>query len=563
MQKYLILCLLSVFTFVLKAQDEPSPVTKTLALQNVTIIQAPGKVIEQGTVIIKNGLIHAVGKNLNIPFDAKIIKADSMFVYAGFIDGASHTGIPRADESQNQGGRGQRPDVKDPGNPPNDIAGIQPERMVRSLLKADDKSIEEMRKLGFTVAHVVPTGKMLPGTGAIILLAGNTVNDMILKEETALFAQFSGAGFVAPSTIIGVMSKLRDLYFQAQQSKNHTASYLKNPAGMSRPERNPVLEAFYPVIDKKQPIFMKAETANDISRALILQSDLGYNVVLADVKQGWNYSEQLKKIPTFLSLNLPPAKEAKKADDKKKEETTAVKIPTAFDLEAEALEKKRAETMKEYESQAAKMIAAGVNFGFSTLEAKAKDIKGNFTRMIDAGLNAEQALAALTTTPAKMLGIDNIVGTVEKGKMANLVISDAPYFDKESNVRFVLVDGQVFEYEAKPKKKPAVAGEEVKPAKIDGKWNYSFNAGGTQMSGTFVFNQDADNNITGTSSNPQGSGEVNIENPQLNGNLLTFSLQFQGITVEYELTFEETTYAGKVSAGDFGSFDIEGTKIPQ
>ncbi|NJL75087.1 MAG: hypothetical protein HC892_08680 [Saprospiraceae bacterium] len=258
-------------------------------------------------------------KNIPIPFDAKVIKADSMYVYAGFIDGASHVGITRAEEPQGQGGRGQRPEVKDPGNPPNDIAGIQPERLVRTMLKADEKSIEDMRKLGFTVAHVVPTGKMLPGTGAIILLAGTSVNDMLIKEEVSLFAQFTGAGFVAPSTIIGVMSKLRDLYFQAQQSKAYTAAYLKNPTGMSRPESNPVLEAFYPVIDKKLPLFMKAETARDISRALILQSDMGYNLVLTEVKQGWDYAAQLKTIPTFLSLNLPPVKEVKKADEKKKE----------------------------------------------------------------------------------------------------------------------------------------------------------------------------------------------------------------------------------------------------
>ena len=560
MQKHFILFLLTLFAFGLKAQDDPSPVTKTFALKNVTIVQVPGKVIEQGTLIIKNGLIQAVGKNITVPFDAKVIKADSMYVYAGFIDGASHVGIPRAEEPQGQGGRGQRPQVKDPGNPPNDIAGIQPERPVRTMLKADEKSIEDMRKLGFTVAHVVPTGKMLPGTGAIILLEGTSINEMIVKENTSLFAQFTGAGFVAPSTTIGVMSKLRDLYFQAQQTKTHAAAYLKNPTGMSRPESNPVLEAFYPVIDKKLPLFMKAETAKDISRALILQSDMGYNLVLTDVKQGWDYAAQLKTIPTFLSLNLPPVKEVKK-EEKKKEDTA--KSPTAAELEAEELEKRRAATMKEYEAQAAKMAAAGVVFGFSTLEAKTKDIKGNFTRMIEAGLTTDQALAALTTNPAKMLGIDNIAGTVEKGKMANLVISDAPYFDKESNVRFVFVDGQVFEYEAKPKKKPAAAGSEEKPAKIDGKWSYTFDAGGQQMSGSFVFVQDEENNISGTASSPQGAGNTNIENVELKGNLLTFSISWQGITVEYELTFEENSYDGKVTAGQFGTFDIEGTKLPQ
>src|SRR6188508_1571777 len=97
----------------LKAQEERNigPVSKTYAITNVTIVQAPGRKIDMGMVVIKDGLIKAVGKNLAVPPDAIVIKADSMYVYAGFIDGLSRSGVVKPREES-------KDKVKDPGNPP-------------------------------------------------------------------------------------------------------------------------------------------------------------------------------------------------------------------------------------------------------------------------------------------------------------------------------------------------------------------------------------------------------------------------------------------------------------
>lgn len=561
MQKQLLLIAFLLISLGLFAQNEPKQVTSTFALQNVTIVQAPGKVIEGGTVVVKNGLIQAVGKNVSIPFDAKKVKADSMYVYAGFIDGASHVGIPKV-EKKEEGGRRDRSQNKNVGNPPNDQAGIQPERQVRDVLKAGEKSIEDMRKLGFTTAHVVPDGKMLPGKGAIVMLAGESVNDMILVENTATFAQFKGAGGVYPNTVIAVMSKFRDLYQQAEQAKAHEAAFMKNPSGIKRPTSDPVLEAFYPVIDGKQAIFMKASNMKDLSRAMVLQKELGYELVLTEVKQGWNYADKMKGDKVFLSLDLPktPKEDKKKEDEEGKEKTMEEK-------EAEAMEKRRAERMKEFETQAMMMTKKGVNFGFSTLDAKAKDIRANLMRMIEAGLTEDQALAALTTQPAKMLGIDKVTGTIEKGKIANLVVTDAPYFDKESNVRYVLVDGHLFEYEAKAKKKKkkATDGEEAtENADIAGVWTYELSIPGQELDGTFTFKVDEDE-VTGTMSDPSGEDEEEeLKEVVLEGDKLSFSITVdQGggsMLVEFNLEFDGEAYEGTLSVGDFGTFDVEGVR---
>ncbi|MEM8524875.1 MAG: amidohydrolase family protein [Bacteroidota bacterium] len=561
MQKQLFLIGFLLSTLGLFAQNEPKQVTSTFALQNVTIVQAPGKVIEGGTIVVKDGLIHAAGKNVSIPFDAKKIKADSMYVYAGFIDGASHVGIPKV-EKKEEGGRRGRSQNKNVGNPPNEQAGIQPERPAREVMKAGEKSIGDMRKLGFTTAHVVPDGKMLPGKGAIILLAGESVNDMILMENTALFAQFKGAGGVYPNTVIAVMSKFRDLYKQAEQAKAHKATFVNNPSGIKRPTSDPVLEAFYPVIDGEQAIFMKASNMKDLSRAMVLQKELGYELVLTEVKQGWNYVDQMKGGKIFLSLDLPKAPK----ENKKKEEEEA-KEKTMEEKEAEAMEQRRAVRMKEFETQAMMMASKGVNFGFSTLDAKAKDIRPNLMRMIEAGLTEDQALAALTTQPAKMLGIDKVTGTVEKGKIANLVVTDAPYFKKESNVRYVLVDGHLFEYEAKAKKKKKKAKEGEEPAEnasVAGVWTYEMSIPGQELSGTLTFKVDGED-VTGTMSDPSGEDDdEELTDIVLDGDTMTFSISVdQGgatMSVEFTLEFDGEAYEGKMSISNFGSFDVEGVR---
>lgn len=561
MQKLILLIVSLLISIGLSAQNEPKQVTSTFALQNVIIVQAPGKVIEGGTIVVKDGLIQAVGKNVTIPFDAKKIKTDSMYVYAGFIDGASHVGIPKV-EKKEEGGRRNRSEIKNPGNPSNSKAGIQPERQVRDVLNAGEKSIGDMRKLGFTTAHVVPDGKMLPGKGAIVMLAGESVNDMILMENTAMFAQFKGAGGVYPNTVIGVMSKFRDLYKQAEQSKAHEVAFMKSPSGIKRPTSDPVMEAFYPVIDGKQAIFMKASSMKDLSRAMVLQKELGYELVLTEVKQGWNYADQMKASKVFLSLDLP-----KKPKEDKKEEEEEEKEKTMEEKEKDAMEKRRAERMKEFEKQAMMMASKGINFGFSTLDAKAKDVRANLTRMIEAGLTKDQALAALTTQPAKMLGIDKVTGTVEKGKIANLVVTDAPYFDKESNVRYVLVDGHLFEYEAKAKKKKKKSNDDeelVENANVAGVWTYEMTIPGQELEGTFTFKVDEDE-VTGTMSDPQGEeDDEELADVVLTGDEMTFSITVdQGggsMTIEFTLEFDGEAYEGTFSVGDFGTFDVEGVR---
>ena len=428
------------------AQDERKlgPVSRSYAITQATIIQGPGRKIEKGTVLIKDGLITAVGPNLSIPPEAIQVKGDSLFVYAGFIDGLSRAGVsrPKDDISKEK--------VKDPGNPAPERAGITPQNDVRNFLNPLDKTVEELRSLGFTTAHVVPHGGMLPGSGSVIFLGGNTADEMVVVSKSSLYSELTIADKVYPNTVLGVMAKWRELYRQAALTKSYESTYASNRAGIDRPSTDRVLEAFYPVIDKRMPVLFRADKALDLQRVLALQKDLGFSLTAANIKEAWDIIPKLKTlgVKVFLSLELPEEKKDDKKDDK------SVEGLFTDSLERKALEKRRSDFVALHAGQAAAFQKAGVQFGFSTLSAKPKDIPSNLRRIIRAGLTEDEALAALTSSPASLLGLSDRLGSIDKGKVANLVISRRPFFDEKSKVQYVFVDGVMYKVELKENEKP-------------------------------------------------------------------------------------------------------------
>lgn len=549
------------------AQDEKelAPVTRTYALTNARIIQAPGRMIEKGTVVIKDGLIQAVGASVVVPSDAVIIKADSMFVYAGFIDGFSRVGVTKPKEEQRE-----RP--KDPGKPTNERAGITPQSDVRNFLNPSDKAIEDLRNIGFTAAQVVPHGNLLPGQSAIISLGGRTADAMVLVNNSAMYSELSGAEGVYPATIIGVMAKWRDLYRQAQAAKTNQSLYASNRVGIERPVSDRVLESFYPVIDQRMPMLFKSEKLLETQRVLMLKNDLKFPLIVGDLKEGWPIIGKLKNAgaKVFLSLDLP---EEVKKDDKdkkadansgtKKEEPKKEDKPkSAAELEKAALEKRKTDAIANFTAQAASFNKAGIPFGFSAMSAKPKDIPANLRRMIAAGLPEDAALASLTTTPAQLLGLTDRLGTVDNGKMANLVITDKPYFNEKAKVRYVFVEGSLYKMEVKETKK----GDPNAKVEIQGSWSTTTDSPQGKSTNKVTFKKDG-SNYSGSISGGRLQNEIALKSVTLEGNALTYSysLSFGGrsIDVEVSATVEGDTFKGNSSVGQFGSFTIEASKDPK
>ena len=514
------------------AQSDVPTVSRTYALENATVVQAPGHVLDGTTVIVRDGLIEAVGSDVDVPLDAQRIAADSLTVYAGFISGLSYAAVEEPESNGEQ-------EVDNPGNPPNDRAGIQPDRQARALLDPSDGDVESLREIGFTAAHVVPEGRMLPGAGAIVQLAGDDPNAMVLRASTSLFTQFSGAQGVYPATSMAVIAKWRQLYREAERRKMLTERYEQNPRGQQRPPSDPVHSAFFPVIDGTTPVFFYTDDLLEMHRALALQNELGFPLALAGLQEGFRDPSLLQNTdaPLFLSLDLPEEKDwaPSEADDdtSEAEEDVPPPDPSTFfvssfrtrsyedtDQEIENLKARQAMERQKYYENAATLNDAGVQFSFMTADANARDIRDNLRTMVENGLPEDVALAALTTRPADMLGLNDQLGTVEPGKIANLVVTSGSYFDEDAAIRYVFVDGHRFEIE-EAAAEPA-EGDADGTADPAGEWRFTVATPQGDIGGTIEI-MGAPDDLEGTIVTDMNSDESDLEDLELNGTTLTFT----------------------------------------
>jgi len=183
--------------------------------------------------------------------------------------------------------------------------------------------------------------------------------------------------------------------------------------------------------------------------------------------------------------------------------------------------------------------------------------------MIKNGSTEDQILAALTTQPADLLGLSSTMGTLDNGKMANMVITDKSYFDEKSNVRYVVVDGKLFEFEVKEKKKAKTDGEAVNPL---GKWNYSFESPQGPGQGLITITG-SEGNYSGTMTLSFNESTNDLKNVELDGSTFSFSIETdaggQMLTLEITMTISGDSFEGTITAGPFGSFPLEGSKTPE
>lgn len=529
-----------------KAQEERPlrPVSPVYALTNATVVVKPGTVLKPATVIIRDGLIASVGADVTIPPEALIIKSDSLIIYAGFIDGLSYAEVKREDNSND------KQTVPDPGNPPPDKAGITPQTDVRDHLDPNDPGIEDLRAAGFTTAQVIPYGGMLPGTASIIQLGCPLADGPFIVNRSAFATAFKPADHYYPGSLMGVMAKWRELYTQAVQTHAYQAVYASNRVGLTRPTSDLILESFYPVIEKKEPVLFKTEKVLDVQRALELINEFGLNAELANVQDGMDALEKIKdtNTPIFLSLDLP-------ATD---EETYDDKAAEIFSREEwDALAKRKQDAVEAREHEAAAFQNAGIRFGFSTSDMKVNEIRKNIRRMVAAGLSEDQALAALTTNASAILGLSDRLGTVEAGKIGNLVICDKSYFDEKSRVVDVFIDGRLYEI---LKSKIESATNE-----LSGSWELITDTPDGKMRNMLTI-KGAKGAYKGEVSGGEIMDPVSLDNITVDGSALRFSYtvsyEQKAVHVEVNAQLSGDSFHGELKAGDFGTFPVDGKKKP-
>jgi imidazolonepropionase-like amidohydrolase len=504
----------------------------TYAITNARIVTVSGPPIDRGTVVIRNGLIASVGANVSAPSDARVIDGTGLTVYPGLIDSYTNLAVPEASPAASPGGGGggafflvqPRPS---PGGPNStQPAGLQPEVMVEDVIRPGGTEIESWRNIGITTALTSPRTGIWIGQSALINLDGETPQQMIVRSPVAMHVGFTPLRGGYPGSLMGVFASLRQMMLDAQRYRDFVQMYERSPRGVRRPEVDRSLAALVPVIEGRMPVVMLANTEREIERALDLAAEFKLRLIIAGGREADQLADRLVKqnVPVLLSLNLP-------------RRTTAA-LPEA-DPEPMRLLRERVEAQQ----TAGKLAKAGVRFAFQSGSlTNISDLMVNAGRVIENGLAATDALRAFTIWPATIFGVENQLGSIEPGKIANLTVTRGDLFDRNSRIVHLFIDGRPVDLRPPPPGRGPGASNA-----LNGTWNLNVNLG--QGDKTAILNlQQEGERISGSISGSLGAGEISNASTTTTGEVrFSAPLQIEGQT-------KEATFTGTLS-GD----EIRGT----
>ncbi|MGE3468050.1 MAG: amidohydrolase family protein, partial [Pyrinomonadaceae bacterium] len=386
---------------------------QSYAITNAKIVTVSGATIDKGTVVVRNGLIDAVGPNIMPPADAMVLDAAGMTVYPGFFDTLTSLGIATRPATQGGGGGpgGQAAAAAaaaaQPASNSNYPTGLRPEENVQDDLREGEAQFEASRNAGFTTVLTVGRSGVFNGQSAVINLAGETVSAMIVRapfaQHISLVPRGGGGGGGYPGSLLGTYSALRQMFSDARRLQEIQRLYAADPKGMKRPEADRSLEALFPAIDRRMPVVVNANSELDINRALDFFKENNLVGIIAGGQEADKATARLKEqnVSVLLSLNLP--------------KRTTASSPDA-DPESLAVLRFRVAAQK----TAAALAAAGVKFAFQSGGATAGDFFTNAGKTVDNGLSRDAAIRAMTLGAAEILGIERRLGSIETGKIANL-----------------------------------------------------------------------------------------------------------------------------------------------
>ena len=537
----LILAVLALFVARTAQAGEP----RYFAITDARIVPVSGPIIESGTVVISKGLIAAVGKDVPIPPEAWVIDGKGLTVYPGLFDALTDLGLtggaaPVGGGREGGGPGGERPP---PSRGPEDRPNSTPWIVAADELKADDKRIETWRNGGFTTALTAPKTGLFPGQGAVIDLAGERPGDLVVKSPATLQLSLtpSGGFFGFPGSLIGVIGYLKQIYYDAAQDTQAQQVYAASPRGHERPPYDRALRAIEGASRDGRPVLLPAVTAPQILRAFDIAEKLGIKpVVLYGATQGYAVADQIVAHKFSVLVNLKWPEKEKDADPEAEESLRTLRVRARAPGTPAALEK------------------AGVKFAFYSGGLTAtKDILKNTKKAIDAGLKPDAALRALTLSPAEIFGVADRLGSIDPGKIANLVVTDGDLFEEKTKVKFVFVDGRRFEIREPDKPKDPPKGT------MAGKWKLNFTTPEGAQEATADLTMADDGTLSGSITHQFGTSTISSGWLSAEKFSFTFSVSMGGPTptdVTFSGTLEGNTVKGTLSAGPDFSTDFTGTR---
>jgi imidazolonepropionase-like amidohydrolase len=513
-------------------------VPEFFAIRGATVVPVSGPRLENVTLVVAHGVIAAIGKDANIPPEAWIIEGKGLIVYPGLFDSFTDIGMVSTAAAPNgeQGGRPAQPDAKGPEDRP----GSTPWRDAAGEASLTDKRISTWRDAGFTTVMSAPKGGIFPGQGAILDLAGERDGDMVVKSPVALPISLKPVGndYSFPDSLMGTIGYVHQVWLDTDWSTKAEATYEKHPRGVARPAYDRTNSALASALEDHAVVMIPANNSVQILRALKLADTWHVNAMIYGAQMAYEVAPEIAaaKLPVLVDLKWPEA-------DK--------------DSDPEAIPSLRTLRFRDRApSTPAALAKAGVKFAFYSGALTAPpDILKAAKKAIDAGLPPDAALRALTLTPAEIFGVADRLGSIEAGKIANLVVCDGDLFDEKTKIKQVFVDGKKFDVHEPEKPKDPPKGD------LTGTWKLAYDTPEGAERSTAELTMASDGTLSGTVSGPRGTASLISGYLSADHFSFTINLPIQDTPsdIVFSGKFDGTSLKGVISVQGL-TLDFTGTK---
>jgi imidazolonepropionase-like amidohydrolase len=385
------------------------------ALVGGRVMTISGAVIESGTVVIRDGLIESVAAGAVAPPDARVIDVKGLAVTPGLIDGFGGVGLPT-------------PRPGPAASPASTANPLAPQALALERVRLADAL--KAREGGITTALVIPREGVLPGQSVLLNLGGESVESMVIRQPAALHLHLTTLPRTYPGSLMGTVAYARQALYDAAHYREAWKAYEAAPRGRVRPAYDSALAAWQEVLAGKELLVVTASRENDVRRALALADEFKVRVAVAGAPQAFRVGDLIKarKLPLLVSVNFDP--------------------PSAPNVSGSDDEDKQRREIADAERNPAELHKAGVPFAL--VSGYAPDFVAGVRKAIERGLPAEAALRAVTLAPAEVLGVADRLGSLEAGKIADVVVWTGPPLARDTKAKMVFVDGRLYEPEDKP-----------------------------------------------------------------------------------------------------------------
>ena len=494
-------------------------------------------------IVIHGGRIEAVlDAGAATPAGARALDGEGYYATPAFVDAYTRTGCetpqPVADQDAPPDVRSDvRVDMREAGR-----KGIQPAFRAADVLALSESEGEAWRSQGFGALLASPARELLAGTSVLAVTRDAPRREVVLLPEVFAHAAFAASGGGYPSTLMGYHAQLRQFFLDAGR---HAELQRRADQGRPgpRPPWDPELEAGVELLARGRRVVCEAETARDIERWIKLADAFGLDIAISGGRDAWKVADTLavRRIPVLLTLDWgdevedPLAKEKKKKKKKKEGDDPGAEEPEATESDPEAAESDpeaepaeeqepeesagesweyeeplavRVERRREWEERRDGVLLleqAGVRFAFGTGRGKPAELLKNVRTLVELGLPAEAARAALSTGVAELLGAGDRLGRIEPGLDATFAVWTGDPLDGDSQLAWLFVDGVAHEFEVK---EDTEAGAEGPDEGVDatGTWAALFEADDAEEAteATLELEMAEDGTVT---------GEVRVQSP--------------------------------------------------